>query len=245
MKAALRNAPTILPVPPTGLAKPTPLGTPEVRTLLGYTRRVLHLPDGYTLAVFSFGSAPTSNQMFLIDSRTLSVKRVAIPNNDFASHGAALGTDGQIYIMPYGAPRAYAYNVQENRFLSLNIALPEREYTWEAFAATNGRVYFGTYPNAIFGEFDPATKQCTLWKQVAPTAKYVTDFREDADGAIRFRAWGAQDSWMTFQPVTRTLTSAPVPAVSSVPAVASPQVPAGDTGFSAIATVQGRRFVLS
>src|SRR4051794_6763188 len=82
------------------------LGTPEVRTLLGYTRRVLHLPDGHTLAVFTFSSAGQANWLFLIDSRDLSSRRIPIPNNDFASHGAALGKDGDIYLMPYGNGRA-------------------------------------------------------------------------------------------------------------------------------------------
>src|SRR5690349_5930002 len=83
------------------------LGTPEVRTLLGYTRRVLHLPDGHTLAAFTFSGAAQANWLFLIDSRDLSSRRIPIPHNDFASHGAALGADGDIYIMPYGNGRGY------------------------------------------------------------------------------------------------------------------------------------------
>jgi len=35
---------------------------------------------------------------------------------------------------------------------------------------------FGTYPNAYFGEYDPATNKWTLWKQVARDTKYVTSF---------------------------------------------------------------------
>lgn len=240
---ALRNAPTFQPAPPGGLAKATLLGTPEVRTLLGYTRRVLHLPDGHTLAVFSFGSAPTSNQMFLIDSRDLSVKRVAIPNNDFASHGAALGKDGTIYILPYGAPRAYAYT--DGKFQPLAIDLPPQEYTWEALGASNGRIYFGTYPNAIFGEFDTATKQCTVWKQVAPNAKYVTDIREEAGGTIRFRAWGDKDTWLTFRPETRTLEPASASAPIPVSAEKPPQLPEGDSSFTSTVRIGDQRFVLS
>ncbi len=241
----LRNAPTLLPAAPGELVKPTLLGTPEVRTLLGYTRRVLHLSGGNTLAVFSFGSAPTSNAMFLIGSGDLSVKRVAIPNNDFASHGAALGKDGLIYILPYGASRAYAYSISEDRFQPISIDLPPKEYTWEAFGASNGRTYFGTYPNAIFGEYNPATKQCTLWKQVAPNAKYVTDFREDAGGAIRFRAWGPEETWITFRPDTGELKRASGPEKTPPGSSKYPSIPLSDTGFSTITTVMGRRFVLS
>src|SRR5262249_48218266 len=86
----LRRAPPVVPVAPENLVQAEPLGSPEVRTLVGYTRRVLHLHDGHTLAVFSFSGAAQANWMFLIDSRDLSVKRIPIPNNDYASHGAAL-----------------------------------------------------------------------------------------------------------------------------------------------------------
>ena len=91
--AAGLPAPTVLPAA-SGMPKAVRVATPEVRILLGYTRRVLHLPDARTLAVFSFGSAPQSNRLFLIDSRDLSAKAVPVPNNDVGSHGAALGRDG-------------------------------------------------------------------------------------------------------------------------------------------------------
>ena len=112
----LRQVPRRIEVDADTLPGAALLGTPEVPTLLGYTRRVLHLHDGCTLVVFSYSNAAKANWLFLIDSRDLSVERYDIPHNDIASHGGALGADGHIYIMPYGNGRAYRFDVETKEF---------------------------------------------------------------------------------------------------------------------------------
>jgi hypothetical protein len=47
------------------------LATPPVRTLVGYTRRVLHLKDGHTLAVFSYSGSAAADWRFLIAASRL------------------------------------------------------------------------------------------------------------------------------------------------------------------------------
>ena len=218
------------------------LGTPEVPTLLGYTRRVLHLHDGCTLAVFSYSNAAKANWLFLIDSRDLSVERYEIPHNDIASHGGALGADGRIYIMPYGNGRAYRFDVETKEFAALETSLPKTEYSWGAFGASNRCIYFGTYPNAYLGEYDLQTGICNLWKQAAPGCKYTHSFSEDDRGRIRFRGMGPGDIGMLFDPQTRELRAAqPVLPVSSV---SLPAAPAGDEHFAHQVEVGGRRFAL-
>jgi len=103
----LREQPQVTDVPLDTLPEAELLGIPEVRVLLGYTRRLLRLHDGHTFAVFSFSSSAPANWLFLIDGRDLSVERHDIPHNDIGSHGAALGSDGNLYVMPYktGRPR--------------------------------------------------------------------------------------------------------------------------------------------
>ncbi len=241
----LHRAPRLVSVPADRLAQAEMLGTPEVRTLLGYTRRVLHLHDGHTLAVFSFGSAEHANRMFLIDSRNLKVQSLDIPHNDFASHGAALGKDGNIYIMPYGAGHAYHYDVHAGQFAPIETGLPAGEYTWDAFGASNGRIYFGTYPNAYLGEYDPATGKCALWKQVVPNTKYVVDFQEDNAGRILCRAWGPDNVWLAFDPQTRRVERTEAPTSTAPMSSAAPALPEGDTGLTGPVVVAGRRFVLS
>ena len=57
----IRRVPTLLARDVSALPKAEVIGSPEVRTLLGYTRRPIHLPDGHTMALFSFSfSAPSS-----------------------------------------------------------------------------------------------------------------------------------------------------------------------------------------
>ncbi|MCC6442868.1 MAG: hypothetical protein IT210_05350 [Armatimonadetes bacterium] len=242
----LRAAPRLLDAPTGKLPKARKVGTPAVRTLLGYTRRILRLHDGHTLGVFSFSSGGAkANWLFLIDSRTLAARRYPIPNNDIASHGAALGKDGDIYIMPYGNGRAYRFRVGPRRFEPIETGLPRGEYTWEAFGASNGCIYFGTYPNAYLGEYDPSTGKCTLYRQAAPNTKYTTYFAEDSQGRIRFKAWGPDEVWMAFDPKTKALKpESPDPAPSFTP-FTLPAAPEGDSSYSIRLTAIGRHFALS
>lgn len=252
----LRQTPQVV----AGATEPLPqaelLATPEVRTLLGYTRRVLHLPDGHTLAVFSFSNAAPANWLFLINSRNLLAERYPIPNNDIASHGAALGADGHLYIMPYGAGRAYRFDGSSKQFEPLETGLPPGEYTWEALGASNGCIYFGTYPHAYLGEYNPATGHCTLWKQVAENTKYTTDFSEDGAGCIHFKAWGPDEVRMVFDPRSRRLerseeqrggagTPEPAEGKTRPSARESPLLPESDTSWQRRITIGDRRFALS
>jgi len=241
----LRQAPRLVDRSADELPRAELLATPEVPTFLGYTRRVLHLHDGHTLGVFSFSGAAEANWLFLIDSRDLSVERYNLPNNDIASHGAALGADGHIYIMPYGNGRAYRFDVETRQFEPLETGLPAGEYTWEAWGAANGRIYFGTYPNAYLGEYDPVRGECTLWKQVAPNTKYTTTFSEDLDGHIRFKAWGPDQVWLVFDPQTRRLEPGEPPGGKGREGEVLPNPPAGDDHFPRVTSVEGRRFALS
>jgi streptogramin lyase len=248
----LRQVPRVAEVPSNLLPQADWLATPEVRTLVGYTRRVLHLPDGHTLAVCSFSNAAPANWLFLIDSRDLSTERYPIPHNDIASHGAALGADGYLYFMPYGTGRAYRFDVSSKQFEPLETGLPPGEYTWEALGASNGCIYFGTYPHAYLGEYNPATGRCSLWRQVAEDTKYTTAFREDQEGRIHFKAWGPAEIEMTFDPRSRLLerrgdaeTRQPEGGKGTPSVGETPPFPEGDTAFQRQVAVGDRRFVLS
>jgi hypothetical protein len=248
----LRREPRLIHVPADRLVEAELLGTPEVPTLLGYTRRVAHLRDGHTLAVFSYSGTAKANWMFLVDSRDLSHKRYDIPNSDIASHGSALGSDGNLYIMPYATGHAYRFNVGAGTFEPLGekfleATLPKGELTWEALGSSDGCIYFGTYPNACLGRYNPATGEWILLKQVAPNTKYVTGFSQDRAGRIHFKAWGPDEVWMMFDPKKQTLERAPQPdlappAGSSLPFAG---IPKGDTGLGRPITVDGRNFAVS
>jgi hypothetical protein len=173
------------------------LATPSMPTLLGYTRRILHLHDSHTLAVLSYAGSAKANWLFLIDSRDLSSKRYDIPNNDIGSHSAALGSDGNIYLMPYQTGRAYRFDAKKRAFEPLEVQnIPPGEFTWDAIGSTDGCIYFGTYPNACLGRYEIATKKWTVWPHVAPKATYVTDFQSLDNGVVRARAWGDGEQWI-------------------------------------------------
>lgn len=239
----LRSEPRLDPVDEARLHTPELLATPEMRVLLGYTRRPLHLQDGHTMAVFSYSNSAPANWIFLFNAHDFTHERYAMPHNDIASHAAALGADGHIYIMPYAKVRAFKFDATEKTFTEFTSPLPEEEYTWDAFGASNGRIYFGTWPNACFGEYDPATGQWDIRKQIIPDAKYVTTFREDAEGGIHFRAWGPANEWLRFDPETRTFSPSSLP--EPAPSGPMPPMPEGDTGFTAVVETEGRRFAVS
>ncbi|MCA9445809.1 MAG: hypothetical protein KC931_01745 [Candidatus Omnitrophica bacterium] len=250
---AFQRAPRLLEVEADTLPTTEAIGTPSVRTLLGYTRRVLHLQDNHSLAVFSFSGSAPANWLFLIDSRDLSVKRFSIPNDYIASHGAALGADGNIYIMPYGNGRAHIFDVSSKTFQTIQSDLPKTDYTWDAFGASNGRIYFGTYPNAYLGEFDPKDKQFDLIRQAVPGKKYTIGFSETEDGRIRFKGWGPGETWMIFDPETRSLAkeevseSQPIQAGSQMSSVQNkePILPEGDQNISSRINIGDRRFAIT
>ena len=243
----LRNQPTVVVVADGNLPAAERISTPEVRTLLGYTRRPLHLPDGYTLGLFSFSSSAPANWLFLVDCRDMSFERFAIPNNDIGSHGAALGADGNIYIMAYGTGRAYRFDVAARAFAELPCDVPEGQYSWDAIGGKNGRIYFGTYPGAWFGEYDPVSGAWEIWKGLVSNTKYVSSFSVLGDGRIKFLANGPAQVWMTYDAETRTFAEVdasegkqPDPAAPSLPTPES----AGDT-FETPVEVDGRWFTAS
>jgi len=222
------------------------VATPEVRVLLGYTRRILRLHDGHTLAVFSYSNSAPANWLFLIDGRDLSVERFAIPGNGVASHGAALGADGDIYIMPFGNGRVHHFDVALRKFETVQVELPTSELTWDAIGASNGRIYFGTYPTASLGEYDPTAQKVRVFEQVAPNTKYATKFSEDAQGNVRFLASGPAQVWMSYDPKSETLKRAARPTSPSViPAGLSPwAVPEGDAEYRGLAVIGRQRFAV-
>ena len=240
-----RRQPQVRDVPTHSLPRAELLGTPDVRVLLGYTRRVLRLHDGHTLAVMSYSSAAAANWLFLVDGRDLSVQRYDMPSNDVGSHGAALGADGNLYFMPYGNSRLHRFDTATREFTTVQTALPATEYTWDALGTSDGRVFFGTYPNAILGEYDTATGGLEIRKQVVPNTKYVTDFSEDARGNIRCRAWGPENIWLVLDAKTRSLTPGPPePTASTSAGLRPPKVPDGDSDWRGLATVDSRRFAI-
>ena len=243
----IRLAPVYIERDLSALPRAEVIGSPEVRTLLGYTRRPLHLPDGHTMALFSFSFSAPANWLFLIDCRDMSVERYAMPNNDIGSHGAALGADGNIYVMSYGTGNAYCFNVAKREFTELACEIPEGQYAWDAIGGTNGRIYFGTYPGAWFGEYDPVTAKWEIWKQPVPDTMYVGETNALPDGRITFRANGPADVRMVFDPETRQFSPfdpASVAASNEVPPALPAQLDPEDI-FEPPVEVEGRWFTVS
>lgn len=236
----LRRAPTVVPTDLTKLPRPTLLATPPVRTLVGYTRRVLHLHDGHTLAVFSYSDDNLANWLFLIDSRDLSVQRFDVPNHDVGSHAAALGSDGNIYIMPYGTGRVYKFDVRARKFAEMpHIDLPPGELTWDAIGDPNSTaILFGTYPNACLVRYDIATGKAEVHPHVAPDATYVSNFSIDSAG-VHCRAWGPGEHWLTVEPKAFSVHPSTQPTMAPVGFVPP------NESFTNPITLAGRHFAIS
>jgi hypothetical protein len=239
-----RGVPRVVKVDPQALPQIEKIATPDVRTLVGYTRRVLHLPDGHTLAVLSYSSSTAANWLFLIDSRDLSSQRFAMPNNDIGSHAAALGSDGSIYFMPYHTGRAYRFDVASREFSTLpKIDVPDGEYTWDAVGGDDGCIYFGTYPNACIGRYTIATGRSEVWAHVAPNTTYVSPVMRDAMG-VHARAWGSDTVWFDLNATEKPKRgkSPKTDLSGSAGATTNPTPPPGEESLARVVEVNGRRF---
>ncbi|HJN18994.1 MAG TPA: hypothetical protein QGH10_26075, partial [Armatimonadota bacterium] len=129
----------------------------------------------------------------------------------------------------------------------IEVDLPTSEYTWGAVGPPNGRIYFGTYPTATLGEYDPATKSLRTWPQVAPNTKYACNFAVDEAGKIRFRANGPDEVYLTFDPETDEITQSeqyhPPSPTAGIPIGLEPlQLPEGDTSWRGLTTIGNQRF---
>ena len=186
------------------IAEPTVelLCRPEARTLLGYTRRILHLKQEKKLALLSFSYGGPANWLFLISTEDGETERYAVPADEQASHGAALGCDGNIYAVTF-MQYLHRFDVEKRRWTTLCRPLDEGERPWDAIGAPNRCIYFGTYPNACFGEYDIDSGKIELWRHVAPRAKYADSFSILPDGRIKCRAWGPETFYVTFDAETR------------------------------------------
>jgi hypothetical protein len=236
----LRTGPPTVLAPSAPLPKAERIATPSMPTLLGYTRRILHLHDGHALAVLSYAGSAKANWLFLVDSRDLSSKRFEIPNNDIRSHSAALGSDGNIYLMPYGTGRTYRFDVTKGKFDELPPPnVPPGEFTWDAIGSSDGCIYFGTYPNAILGRYDIATKTYTLWPHVLPKATYVSDFEASNGGGIIARAWGESSNWIKLD-AKATDPSIVFRRMPTPPP--GPPLPPGETEWAKLVTIDNRQF---
>ncbi|MBI3987795.1 MAG: hypothetical protein HY343_12790 [Lentisphaerae bacterium] len=80
---------------------PRLLARPEAPTLVLYTRRLLYLDREQCIAVFSYSSSGPANWLFLIHLEDGAVERHDIPGHERASHGAALGSDGNLYTVTH------------------------------------------------------------------------------------------------------------------------------------------------
>lgn len=156
--------------------------------------------------------------------------------------------------MPYANSRAHIFDVSTETFTTLDSPIPSSEFTWDAIGASNGRIYFGTYPNAYLGEFDPVTKQFEFWPNASPGKKYTVGFSETSEGKIRFKGWGPGDAWHLFDPETREITDEPpaAPTASAVPPPKAetapptePPLPEGDTRILNQIEFNGVRYAIT
>lgn len=233
-------------------ATPRPLACPEAPTLVGYTRRLLHLTREDRVALFSYSSGGPANWLFLINLADGSVDRYDVPGHERASHGAAVGSDGNIYTITHHQCRMHRFDAAQRTWTTLRHRLPESEMVWDALGAPDGCIYFGTYPNTCFGCYDIAGDELTLWRQIAPHARYLLDFHVLPDGRIDCRSVGECKSRHVFDPRTRTFESTPI--VDAAPgfgpfitdfaqeSMPPPQLSAGDSRMAACLMPDGGRY---
>ncbi len=189
---------------------PTPdlLAKPETDVLVGYTRNAMYLPGHRRLGLLSYSSSPSANRLFLIDVDTGESERFDIPNGEIGSHGAASGPDECIYVLTFSC-NLYRFDPTTRAWEFLCRPAPEKNLVWGSICGGNGKYYFGTYPDAVFGEVDTATGEMFVRDHVVDDAVYCDTFRELPDGLIQFRAWSDTQTSVVFDSVSREFTTMP------------------------------------
>ena len=206
MATSITHGPVCPPVVAEGgeaeLQKPELLARPEACALLGYTRRLMFLPRHRKVAAFSYSTSTNANWLFLIDVDDGTCERFPVPNGEIGSHGASDGPDQNIYTLTHSGS-FYRFDVPARRWDLMARPVPPGERVWGSVCGPNWRYYFGTYPNACFGEVDLVTDRVVLRRHVLPDAVYCDSFTTLPGGIIRCRAWGATERWLRFDPSTR------------------------------------------
>jgi len=177
--------------------------------LLGYTRRLMHLSRHGLLAVLSYSTSTEANWLFLINVQDGSSERYAVPNGEIASHGASSGPDDNVYALTFSG-NFYRFDVGARRWDILARPVPPDEAVWGSVCGANLHYYFGTYPNAFFGDIDLVTGEVCLWRHVVPGAVYCDSFSVCDSGRIRCHAWSDTEHWLEFDPATRRFYSDPL-----------------------------------
>jgi hypothetical protein len=201
------NQRTLTFEPPSDAAPPAArlLARPEARTLIGYTRRPLVLSALNKIGVFTYSSVGAANWLFLIDIEAGDSERFAVPNGEKASHGAALGADGNIYTFTH-EQHLHRFIVGESRWETLAPVLPggpDGQLAWDAIGAPDGCIYVGTYPDTCFGQYNTRTGEFLLIRNVASAGKYLMDFHVLPDGKIDCRGIGERKTRHVFDPDKR------------------------------------------
>ena len=229
------------------LPSPELICQPEYALFIGWTRQILTLHDGKTLVVSSPGENGGA-YLYLINSDDLGVQRFSVPKHHGSASNAVVGRDGHIYLPPHTNGCIYRFDTKTHTLTRLDVGYPKKELTWGSVAASNGRIYFGSYPTATLGEFDPVTGKCEYWQHTVPDTKYAMYFSEDRKGRIRFLAVHPKNQWMRFDPETRKLEHGKrvgTPAKMCGPPFGLPPAPGGDTKFARCLRSHGRFFAIS
>jgi len=243
---SLRRAPQMRN-PSGDLPRPELVCRPKFALFIGWTRQILQLNDSRTLVVSSPGEHDGA-YLYFVNSDDLTTQRVSVPKNHGSASNAVVGPDGHLYLPPHKDGCVYKHNVTTHTLTRFSVDYPRDEMTWGSVAARNGRIYFGSYPTASFGEFDPATGTCEFWQHTVPDARYATYVSEDSEGRIHFLGCHPKQQWMQFDPVTRAFEHGKrvgTPAKMCGPPFGLPKPPEGDSTFARHLRTHGRFFAMS
>jgi hypothetical protein len=152
-----------------------------------------------------------------------------------------------LYFAPFINGTMYAYDPATGEYEKFDTGLDHEQQSWDAWGASNGKIYFGTYPTCTFAEFDPKTGKTEVWPQVVPDRFYAQTFSEDEQGRILFLATHPETTYMRFDPVARTFEEVgPSPSDPKLGAPDHlPPPPAGDSEFKQFISVGSRQFAIS
>ncbi len=186
---------------------------------------IVHLPERGLVAAVNYSGTGRDCNLFLVNQRTLAVRKHRLPAGEQGAYGFATGSDGRLYLGTFSGS-LYRFDPADDSLVV--VARPFQTggeptgIVWNGLATRRGKVYMGVYPTGAFCEYDIASGALRIVEPMPPRnglGFYARAFLELPDGNLLVFVGGAKPTLFLYAPDSgapeRIATEAPLPTALS------------------------------
>ncbi|NOU90561.1 hypothetical protein GC102_33215 [Paenibacillus sp. LMG 31460] len=196
----------------TKFGNPVDLG-PKIQSVssVAIYDSVVGIEDGNNVMYTTLAGEPAQFNVINLDHYEV-VRTLPLPDGK-DSWSMVVAPNGFVYISSSGG-RLYRYSTTTKEIEALGIIKAGETAIYGLTTDEAGRIYGGTYPNAIVWKFDPDTKQFSDYGRMSNTNSYVRSLAYH-NGSI-YAGIGTSGALMKLNPATGEKTSIALPTVTGV-----------------------------